>query len=101
MISKQLEAALGEALREARRRRHEYLCAEHVLYALLDDDYGRRILESCGARVENLRRKLNDFLEQEVSPVPEGQELIVQQTVSASVPVISVARRRVRSAPPG
>ena len=80
MISKQLEAALGEALREARRRRHEYLCAEHVLYALLDDDYGRRILVSCGARIENLRRKLDDFLEQEVSPVPEGQELVVQQT---------------------
>ena len=81
MISKDLETALTSALGEARRRRHEYLCAEHVLYALLDDQHGRSILVHCGADIDRLRGQLDGFLENEVERVPEGRDLVVQQTV--------------------
>ena len=74
MISKDLEVALSRALREARQRRHEYLCAEHVLFALLDDTYGRSILVHCGANIDALRRHLDEFLADELEPVPEDQE---------------------------
>ena len=37
MISKELESTLNIALKEAKRRRHEYVCLEHLLYALLQD----------------------------------------------------------------
>ena len=37
MISKELEGTLNVALKEAKRRRHEYVCLEHLLYALLQD----------------------------------------------------------------
>jgi len=37
-LSRTLEASLSLAVREARTRRHEYLCIEHVLYALLHDE---------------------------------------------------------------
>ena len=36
-LSRTLVASLALAVREARTRRHEYLCIEHVLYALLQD----------------------------------------------------------------
>ena len=81
MISKDLEATLTAALSDARRRRHEYLCAEHVLYALLDDRKGRRILEHCDADITRLRAHLDAFLDDEVERVPDGRDLIVQQTV--------------------
>ena len=81
MISKDLEATLTAALGDARRRRHEYLCAEHVLYALLDDRHGRSILENCGADVNRLRAHLDAFLDDEVERIPDGHDLVVQQTV--------------------
>ena len=78
MISKDLETALTSALGEARRRRHEYLCAEHVLYALLDDQQGRSILINCGAGIDRLRGQLAGFLENEVERVLDGHDLVVQ-----------------------
>jgi ATP-dependent Clp protease ATP-binding subunit ClpA len=81
MISKELESTLGAALEETRRRRHEYLCAEHVLYALLNDAYGKSILQNCGADIAAIRVDLDRFLSEELDRVPEGQDLVVQQTV--------------------
>ncbi len=81
MISKDLEATLSSALGEARKRRHEYLCAEHVLYALIGDRVGQEILINCGANMEGLRERLESFLGTEMDRVPEGHDLVVQQTV--------------------
>ncbi|GMV91774.1 MAG: ATPase AAA [Candidatus Hydrogenedentota bacterium] len=81
MFSKSLEISLGAALTEARERRHEYLCVEHLLYALIDDQYGREILENCGADVENLRVELDEFFETELPRVPRGTDHIPQQTL--------------------
>jgi ATP-dependent Clp protease ATP-binding subunit ClpA len=82
MISKQLEDTLRAAVQEARKRRHEYLCAEHVLFALLDDPVGRDILENVGVDIERLRKDLDEFLSKQLDQVPEGQRLVVQQTVA-------------------
>mgnify|MGYP001571230960 CR=1 FL=1 len=82
MLSKELEAALGSAFSEAYKRRHEHLCAEHVLYALLDDPNGRDILLHVGADIESLRRQLAAFFEEELERVPERRELEVKQTIS-------------------
>jgi ATP-dependent Clp protease ATP-binding subunit ClpA len=82
MISKALEQILSNALKEARRRRHEYLCAEHVLFAVLHDPEGRDILANCGANLSNLRDSVDRFLTNEVEQVPETHDLIVQQTVA-------------------
>ncbi len=82
MISKQLETTLRSALQEARKRRHEYLCAEHVLFALLDDPIGRDILENVGVDIEKLRKDLDEYLSRQLDQVPERQRLVVQQTVA-------------------
>ena len=47
MISKELSVTLGFAVREAKRRRHEYVGIEHILYAILHDNNGIEIIDSC------------------------------------------------------
>ncbi len=82
MISRSLEITLGVALREARRRRHEYLCIEHLLYAICDDEFGREVLEHCGGTIPSLKRKLEKFFEENLEQVPEGRNFVPQQTVA-------------------
>lgn len=82
MISKQLQIALGTALHEARKRRHEYLCPEHLLYALLDDDYGAEIIVNCGGSVDRLRHHLELFFEGELGAAPRSSTPVLQQTAA-------------------
>ncbi len=81
MLSRDMEITLGAALHEAQKRGHEYLCAEHLLFALLTDDYGVEILENCGAEVGRLRQRIEDFFEQEMESGPADAEPVLQQTV--------------------
>jgi len=54
MINKELSETLGFAVREARKRRHEYVCIEHLLFAIFHDKSGMEIIENCGGNIENL-----------------------------------------------
>ncbi|MBW1695518.1 MAG: ATP-dependent Clp protease ATP-binding subunit ClpA [Deltaproteobacteria bacterium] len=81
MINKELSITLGFAVREAKKRRHEYVCIEHVLYAILHDSTGIDIVESCSGNVENLKHKLEIFFEDHLEQIPEGKEYVLQQTV--------------------
>lgn len=80
MMSRDLERTLSAAIKEARRRRHEYLCVEHLLYAMLDDSYGAEILENCGANTDTLRERLERFFNIEMEALPPGKARPVQQT---------------------
>ncbi|MBW7863325.1 MAG: ATP-dependent Clp protease ATP-binding subunit ClpA [Candidatus Hydrogenedentes bacterium] len=80
MLSRELEVALGLALQEARSRRHEYLCVEHVLYALTLDRRGAEIIESCGGNVKALRGALETFFNRSLEAAPEGARVSLQQT---------------------
>ncbi|MBL7208287.1 MAG: AAA family ATPase, partial [Desulfobacterales bacterium] len=81
MISKEIGATLGFAAREAKKRRHEYLSLEHVLFAVLNDSAGIKIIESCGGNVENLSKTVEDFLSDQMESVPEETEYVLQQTI--------------------
>jgi ATP-dependent Clp protease ATP-binding subunit ClpA len=80
-LSRGLEATLALALREARHRRHEYLCIEHVLYALLHDDAVAEVVRACGGDVERLKRDLIAFLDSQVERLPDGHDALPQQTI--------------------
>jgi len=82
MISKELSATLGFAVREAKRRRHEYVSVEHVLFAILHDDVGIDIVGNCGGNVENLKVALEGFFTSKLDTIPEGSEYVLQQTIS-------------------
>jgi ATP-dependent Clp protease ATP-binding subunit ClpA len=97
MISKELSETLGFAVREAKRRRHEYVCIEHLLFAILFDSEGIEIIENCGGNVESLKNALENFLSQRMDSIPEENEYVLQQTV-AFQRVIQRAINHVRSA---
>jgi len=80
MISKSLEATLNMSLAEARKRRHEYLCVEHLLYAILSDPQGREILEACGASPDDLRQRLATFFDEHMEALPADANAAPRQT---------------------
>ena len=69
MINRELEITLSAAIKEAKTRRHEFFTLEHVLFAMLHDVTGRRVLFHCGADLEMLKgklillKKLQDFMD--------------------------------------
>jgi ATP-dependent Clp protease ATP-binding subunit ClpA len=81
MISKELSATLGFAVREAKKRRHEYVSIEHILFAILYDPTGIDIIENCGGNVENLIAALEEFFEGKIEQIPDGNEYVLQQTI--------------------
>jgi ATP-dependent Clp protease ATP-binding subunit ClpA len=97
MISKELSVTLGLAVREAKKRRHEYVCVEHILFAILYDSIGIEIIEACGGSIETMNRSLEEFFTQKLEQVPEGTEYVLQQTI-AFQRVIQRAVNHVRSA---
>jgi ATP-dependent Clp protease ATP-binding subunit ClpA len=81
MISKELSATLGFAVREAKRRRHEYVSIEHILFAILNDPTGVEIVENCGGDSDNLLDALEKFFEEKIEQIPEGDDYVLQQTI--------------------
>ena len=82
MFSASVEAILHIAYREAVSRRHAYLTLEHLLYALLHDTDGERILAACGADLAALRRQLNEYLDESVEQLPRGRDREPEQTAA-------------------
>lgn len=81
MISKGLSIVLSQAVKEARKRRHEYVCVEHMLHAILQDSVGSEIIESCGGNVETIQQELERFFDEKLEKVPNDHEYILQQTI--------------------
>ena len=81
MISKELSATLGFAVREAKKRRHEYVSIEHVLYAILHDSTGVDIIEKCGGDVDNLLQVLETFFKEQIESIAEEEQYVLQQTI--------------------
>ncbi len=70
MISNELNTIFKEAVRLAKKNRHEYLTVEHIFLALLSNKEGLRILNSVGADIEMLREKLEQHLKNTLKPLP-------------------------------
>jgi len=68
-ISKELESTIQTAFDEARRRRHEFVTLEHVLFALLKDPVAAKILKAAGADIRKLHKELEGFFEEQM---PDG-----------------------------
>ena len=74
MITKELQATLNQAIKEAVSRRHEYLTLEHLLLALLRDPVGANVIRNCGGDIALLKRELEEFLGANMEQLPEGGE---------------------------
>lgn len=78
MLSKRLENVLTVAVREVRRRNHEYLTLEHLLYALVQEEQGKEILSNCGVDVSRLQNQLERFFVDHMEVIPEVSTEVVQ-----------------------
>lgn len=97
MISKEVTATLGFAVQEAKRRRHEHVCIEHILFAILHDSMGVEIIGNCGGNVEKLINTLESFFKERMDSVTEGRDYVFQQTTGFQR-VIQRAVNQARSA---
>jgi len=79
-ITKELESSLRLAFAEAKARRHEHVTLEHLLYALLRDPVATRILRACGARLQELKRELEQHLQESQPQLPDGFDRDPEQT---------------------
>lgn len=71
MLSRDLEATLGQAFKEARTKSHEFMTVEHLLLALLDNESASKVLLACGADLRQLRFDLVEFVEATTPLIPE------------------------------
>ncbi|QLA19726.1 ATP-dependent Clp protease ATP-binding subunit ClpA [Desulfolutivibrio sulfoxidireducens] len=81
MLSKTLERVLTNAVKEVKRRSHEYLTLEHLLYAVVLDDSGKDILTGCGANVVRLKNQLERFFLDHMEVLPKDAATEVVQTL--------------------
>lgn len=67
MLSSNLEQSLHRALALANERHHEYATLEHLLLALTKDQDAVSVLRACGVDIDNLRRDLSHYIDDELS----------------------------------
>ncbi len=72
MLSKDLEATLNEAFRDAKNKRHEFMTVEHLLLALLDNDIAIDVLKKIGADLDKLRADLEQYIDSTTPLIPAG-----------------------------
>ncbi len=78
-FSSTLEQAIHGALALANTRRHELATLEHLLLALLDEPDAARVMQACNVDLDELRKTLQDFIEDDLSTLVtdvEGSEAV-------------------------
>jgi ATP-dependent Clp protease ATP-binding subunit ClpA len=70
MINKELSLALDAIFKDAKNRRHEYLTAEHILFALTHDELGIDIITGCGGDVGRIKEAIEAFFSKNIPLLP-------------------------------
>ena len=81
MITKELEVVLKLAFEEAQRRRHEFVCIEHLLFALLHDREASHTILNCGGDLNQLKKDLEEFFETHLETLAEESNKKPQETL--------------------
>ncbi len=82
-LSSAVQITLEMAVDLARKRHHEYLQVEHLLYALLHDPDSREAIFHAGGDIDKLKVELELFLESSVEALAEPPEnYFPQQTIA-------------------
>ncbi|MDR0458571.1 MAG: ATP-dependent Clp protease ATP-binding subunit ClpA [Burkholderiaceae bacterium] len=81
MIAQELEVSLHMAFVEARQQRHEFITVEHLLLALLDNPSAAEVLRACAANIDDLRKSLANFIQDNTPQVAGVDEVDTQPTL--------------------
>ena len=83
MLSRELEDTLRRAMSNATARAHEFATLEHLLMALTEDDDALEVLSACKVDIQELRSRLENYIETELASIVSNREdLDVQPTAS-------------------
>ncbi|MCB1213855.1 MAG: ATP-dependent Clp protease ATP-binding subunit ClpA [Deltaproteobacteria bacterium] len=82
MLSEELQKTLNLAYLEAKNRRHAYLTLEHLLYALLENDEIQKIFSACGGHIDQLKKDLDEFLNEELQALDERENTSIQTSLA-------------------
>ncbi|WP_010234430.1 ATP-dependent Clp protease ATP-binding subunit ClpA [Clostridium arbusti] len=72
-IDNLLNEIITAAYSEAKDKNHEYLTPEHILYASLFFNEGKRLIENCGGDVEVLKGDLKAYFKDNISIVENSE----------------------------
>lgn len=78
-FSTTLEQSIHGALALANARKHELATLEHLLLALIDEPDAARVMRACSVNLDELRKDLEDFIEDDLSTLitdVEGSEAV-------------------------
>lgn len=81
MLSQELEFSLNSAFQFARDRQHEYITVEHLLVALLDNPAAAKVLRACGGDLDDLRKGIEGFLDENVPKLLTEEDTDTQPTL--------------------
>ncbi len=81
-FSQSLEQALHRALEFANERHHEYATLEHLLLALSDDRDAAAVMRACNVDVDQLRRRITEYLDTELDSLVRKGSSDAQPTTS-------------------
>ncbi len=81
MLSKDLEHTLNTAFHSARKKRHEFMTVEYLLWALLQNKNILYILQACAVNIDQLQFELAQYLEKNSIQLKENDKRDIQPTV--------------------
>jgi len=81
MFDKDSESILQQSVNEALTRGHEFVCLEHLLYAILANPSGREVIEGCGGDPARLRGRLEGFFKEKLHSINGTRSLPPNQTI--------------------
>ena len=74
MLSRELEVTLNFAFKDARRKKHELISVEHLLFALLENASATEVLRACGANLDELKESLEEFVNSSTPLLPGNED---------------------------
>jgi len=81
-ISRELHLMLQASVREALAHRHQYVTVEHLLFAMIHDTQGSKILHHAGADLPALKAALDRYFREDLEAVPGDDAYEAQQTLA-------------------
>lgn len=80
MISQDLAIIIQAVIEEASNANCEFISVEHLLYGVLHDEYGSKILESCGCDTTKLETDLKKYFKEEIPKIDPMSSNVPQPT---------------------
>ncbi|MCR9144589.1 MAG: AAA family ATPase [bacterium] len=96
-LNDELQRTLQRAYEEAKRRKHEFITLEHLLYALTFDKTACDVMLHCGADINELGQEVKQFLEDEIEALPEPDKDYEPQYTMGFQYVLQIAIAHVQS----